>query len=217
MSMPSRSGASAPPQTMAASPASRRMPSNAAACWPRVTSGPMRVSSRRGSPTLVLLSLAASASATASALSAGTKMRRIAVHFCPAFTVISRTTSRTKASKAALPGAGIRRQQRRVDAVGFDIDRHAPRHHVGVAAHARRRIGRAGERDHVVRGERVEQITGAAAEQAQRTVRQDLGGDHVLHHGVRQQARSRRQAWRAPARRRAAPPPPSPTAPSSGN
>ena len=80
------------------------MPSNAAACWPRVTSGPMRVSLARGSPTLVPLSLAASASATASAFSAGTKMRRIAVHFCPAFTVISRTTSRTKASKAAPPG-----------------------------------------------------------------------------------------------------------------
>ena len=32
-------------------------------------------------------------------------MRRIAVHFCPAFIVISRTTSRTKASKAALPAA----------------------------------------------------------------------------------------------------------------
>jgi hypothetical protein len=49
--------------------------------------------------------LAASASATASALSAGAKMRRMAVHFWPAFTVISRTTSRTKASKAAVPGA----------------------------------------------------------------------------------------------------------------
>ena len=32
-------------------------------------------------------------------------MRRIAVHFCPAFTVISRTTSRTKASNAAPPPA----------------------------------------------------------------------------------------------------------------
>jgi hypothetical protein len=63
----------------------------------------MRVSAARGSPTLVPLSLAASASATAFASPAGTKMRRIAVHFCPALTVISRTTSRTKASKAALP------------------------------------------------------------------------------------------------------------------
>ena len=67
LSMPSSSGASAPPHTIAASDAKRRMPSNAAACWPRVTTGPMRVSACRGSPTLVALSLAASASATASA------------------------------------------------------------------------------------------------------------------------------------------------------
>src|SRR5215831_9749928 len=105
LSMPSSVGASAPPQTIAASDAKRRMPSNAAACWPRVTSGPMRVFACRGSPTLVPLSFSASASATASAFPAGTKMRRIAVHFCPAFTVISRTTSRRKASKATLPGA----------------------------------------------------------------------------------------------------------------
>jgi hypothetical protein len=93
-----------PPQTIAASAAKRRMPSNAAACWPRVTSGPMRVSACRGSPILVPLSFSANASAIASAFPEGTKTRRIAVHFCPAFTVISRTTSRRKASKAALPG-----------------------------------------------------------------------------------------------------------------
>src|SRR5258708_15431623 len=49
LSMPSRVGASVPPQTIAASVAKRRMPSNAAACWQRVTSGPMRVSACRGS------------------------------------------------------------------------------------------------------------------------------------------------------------------------
>jgi hypothetical protein len=96
--MPSSSGASSEPQTKAASAASLRMPLSAAACCARVTSGPMRVSSRRGSPTLVPASFAASASAIAAAASAGTRMRRIAVHFWPAFTVISRTTSRRKAS-----------------------------------------------------------------------------------------------------------------------
>ena len=104
LSMPSSSGASAPPQTIAASQAKRRIPSNAAACCARVTRGPMRVSACRGSPTLVVLSFPESASATASAISAGTKMRRIAVHFCPALTVISRTVSRTKASNAAPAG-----------------------------------------------------------------------------------------------------------------
>ena len=37
--------------------------------------------------------------------SAGTKMRRMAVHFCPALIVISRTTSRTNASNASPPPA----------------------------------------------------------------------------------------------------------------
>src|SRR5256885_2661106 len=104
-SMPSSGGALAPPQRTVASDAKRRMPSNAAACWARVTSGPMRVSACRGSPTFVALSFAASASATASVVCAGTKMRRMAVHFCPALMVISRTISRTNASKAAPAGA----------------------------------------------------------------------------------------------------------------
>jgi hypothetical protein len=108
-SMPSSLGASLPPAITLASPASRPIPSSAAACCARVTSGPMRVVSLRGSPTVVLASRAASASATAPARSAGTRTRRIAVHFWPAFTVISRATSLTKASNAgvaaATPGA----------------------------------------------------------------------------------------------------------------
>jgi hypothetical protein len=36
---------------------------------------------------------------------AGASTRRIAVHFCPAFSVISRATSLTKASKAVVAGA----------------------------------------------------------------------------------------------------------------
>ena len=185
--MPSSAGASAPPQTIEASDAKRRMPSNAAACWPRVTTGPMRVSAARGSPTLVALSLAASASATASACAAATKMRRIAVHFCPAFTVISRTTSRTKASKAAPPARRAGRQQRRVDAVGLDVHRHALGHDIGMAAHAR-----------AVSAEPVNATTSSEPSASRRSpappqirlsapVRQHLGRDHVLHHGMRQE------------------------------
>ena len=44
------------------------------------------------------------ASAAAPYTACGTKMRRMAVHFWPALTVISRTTSRTSRSKAGLPG-----------------------------------------------------------------------------------------------------------------
>ena len=65
----------------------------------------MRTLSLRGLPTVMPASLAPMASAAASYTSAGTRMRRIAVHFWPDFTVISRTTSRTSRLKASLPGA----------------------------------------------------------------------------------------------------------------
>ena len=45
------------------------------------------------------------ACAAASACAAGTIALRIAVHFWPAFAVISRTTSRTNASNSGWPGA----------------------------------------------------------------------------------------------------------------
>ena len=65
----------------------------------------MRTVSLRGSPTVMRDSLAAIASEAAPTRSAGTNTRRIAVHFCPDFTVISRTTSLTNRSKDSLPGA----------------------------------------------------------------------------------------------------------------
>ena len=183
----------------------------------RVTSGPMRVSSSRGSPTLVPLSFAASASAIASAASAGTKMRRIAVHFCPAFTVISRTTSRMKASKAAPPGAAPGASSAALMLSASMLTGTLLATTLAWPRTRARGVGGAGERDHVIGGERVEQIAGAAAEQAQRALRQHLGRDHVAAPWHAPAARSRKRAWRAPACRRGALRPPSPTAPSSGN
>ena len=84
-------------------------------------------------------------------------------------------------------GRGLRRKQRRIDAVGLDVHRHAPCHHVGMAAHARAGVGRAGKGDEIVTGERSEELAGAAAQEAQRTIGQHLGGDDVLHHRMRQQ------------------------------
>ena len=114
-------------------------------------------------------------------------MRRIAVHFCPAFTVISRTTSRTKASKAALPGdepgassAALMLSASMLTGTLFVTTLAWPRTRA-------RGVGRAGERDDVIGAERVEEIAGAAADEAQRAVRQHLGGDHVLHHGMREE------------------------------
>jgi hypothetical protein len=65
----------------------------------------MRTVSLRGLPTVVLARRADTASATAPYTSAGTSTRRMAVHFWPDFTVISRATSLTSSSKASEPGA----------------------------------------------------------------------------------------------------------------
>ena len=64
----------------------------------------MRTSSRAGSPTTVFASRARSRVATASTCDRGTIARRIAVHFWPAFTVISRATSLTKRSNSSSSG-----------------------------------------------------------------------------------------------------------------
>ncbi len=62
--------------------------------------------SARGSPTTTRCAIRSrTASTTASWRSAGTITRRIAVHFCPAFTVISVTTEATNAVNSGLPGS----------------------------------------------------------------------------------------------------------------
>ena len=65
----------------------------------------MRTPSLLGSPTRTPPSRLPSAATTSSTKGRGTNVRRIAVHFCPAFTVISRTTSFTKRSNSSVPGA----------------------------------------------------------------------------------------------------------------
>ncbi len=70
-----------------------------------LTSAPMVTPAAPGSPTFTLARRPEIASCTASMCAAGTKVRRMAVHFCPAFTVISRTTSFTKRSNSGVPGA----------------------------------------------------------------------------------------------------------------
>ena len=73
--------------------------------WLQLTSAPMRLPSSRGSPTVVLASRSRIAASTASRCSAGAMARRMAVHFCPALTVISLTTSLTNRSNSGVPGA----------------------------------------------------------------------------------------------------------------
>lgn len=65
---------------------------------------PMRTPSSDGSPTTTLLSRSRRRVATASMCLAGTMARRMAVHFCPALVVISRTTSLMYRSNSSLSG-----------------------------------------------------------------------------------------------------------------
>ncbi len=65
----------------------------------------MRTPSTAGSPITTLASRAASALITSSSMPRGTRVRRMAVHFCPAFVVISRTTSLMNRSNSSVPGA----------------------------------------------------------------------------------------------------------------
>ena len=68
----------------------------------RLASAPIRADA--GSPTVTFASRAEAASTTASTCSAGTNARRIAVHFWPAFTVISVVRPFTKRSNSSVPG-----------------------------------------------------------------------------------------------------------------
>ncbi|MNU77638.1 hypothetical protein D3C71_672170 [compost metagenome] len=69
---------------------------------------PIVVSSFCGSPTTTLASLAVSFSCTVANKLSGTKARRIAVHFWPAFVVISRKTSRTNKSIVSSFASGLK-------------------------------------------------------------------------------------------------------------
>ncbi len=65
----------------------------------------MRTPSMRGSPTTVRARRACSAVTTSASRSRGTSALRIAVHFCPAFTVISRATSAMNSSNSGVPAS----------------------------------------------------------------------------------------------------------------
>src|SRR5512133_3581005 len=151
----SRSG---PPTTTSAPRPSSATARPTSASWPRLTSGPMVVSSSRGSPTRTSASRSASASTTAPTRPAGTSARRMAVHFCPVFWVSSRTTSVTNSRSSSVPGAasGPRTEQ-------FSLPDHG-----GVAAQLAGGGRRPGEGDGVLAGEVVEQVADAAAQQLDR-------------------------------------------------
>ena len=88
------------PNTSSAEPRSAWTALRTSSRWSRLASAPIRTSSLAGLPTVTFASRAAIASVTSSAMAAGTMTRRIAVHFWPAFTVISVTTPLTNRSNS---------------------------------------------------------------------------------------------------------------------
>ena len=92
------------PKTISASAAMRAIMSRTPSRSPTDASAPIRERSSPGRPIAVWPSLSDSAAITARSWAAGTSTRRIAVHFCPAFEVISRCTSRTNRSNSGVPG-----------------------------------------------------------------------------------------------------------------
>ena len=110
-----------------------------------------RTPSSRGSPTLVLAQPLARAPARPRRdAAAGAMARRIAVHFCPALTVISVATSLTNRSNSGVPGAasGPSSEALRLSLLGDEADDLARDHRVRLELHRGRR--RAGEADHVL-------------------------------------------------------------------
>ena len=79
----------------------------------RPASAPIRTPSSAGLPTTTVASRSLAASATWSASAAGTRARRIAVHFWPALTVISVTSCPMYRSNSGVPGpdSGPRMEQ----------------------------------------------------------------------------------------------------------
>src|SRR6266436_3063527 len=100
----SPSGAALPNAAFPSAPSLATPSRTSASCAP-VASGPMRASSSAGLPTRTAFRPSARSSRTVAAWAAGTSTRRIAVHFWPAFCVMSRSTSFRKVSYMSPPGS----------------------------------------------------------------------------------------------------------------
>ena len=126
-----------------------RARSPTSACCAFEASAPIFTPSTAGSPTLTLARRSRSRAAIASRCRRGTIARRIAVHFWPALTVISRATSLAKRSNSSSSGRHVGAEDGGVERIGLGVERDRARQQVGVAAQLQRRVGRAGEGDDV--------------------------------------------------------------------
>ena len=148
----------------------RRPPRAPSRSWSRLASAPICTPSSRGSPIRTLASRSASASWTASRCSAGAMARRMAVHFWPALTVISRATSLTNRSNSGVPGAA---SGPRIEALRLSrsaTKRTLSRAITGCDLQLHRGRRRAGEADHVLQRQMIEQVAGRAHDQLQRAL-----------------------------------------------
>ena len=130
----------------------------------------MRVSSARGSPTLVFASRSPRACSTASRYCAGAMARRMAVHFCPAFTVISVATSLIEI-ELRRSGPGVRPKQGGVEAVLLRHEADGLPHYDGVRPKLERGVGGPREADDVLAGQMVEQVADSADDKLDRARR----------------------------------------------
>ncbi len=137
----------------------------------------MRTPSARGSPTVTLRSAARNASTTSAAAAAGTRALRMAVHFCPALTVISRATSLTNKSNSALPGTASGARMLEFNESVSAMKGTACRMTAGCTRRGSRRVRRPGEGHDVLAIQMIEEIAQAAAHQLQRTLGKDLRFD----------------------------------------
>ena len=102
-SAPITSTCSGSPDTMVPAPSSALSDRRTSSRCSRLASAPIRTSGLAGLPTVTFASRSRAAAVTASISGAGTNARRIAVHFCPALTVISVTSCLTYRSNSGVP------------------------------------------------------------------------------------------------------------------
>ena len=151
----------------------------------------MRTPSIAGSPTFTPASRFFSAATTSSTIPAGTNVRRIAVHFCPAFTVISFTTSFTKRSNSSLPGAASGPSMEKLSESASWLKRTLCSRIARPLRELQPGRGRPGERDGVLTAEMIEQVARAAADELEAARRQDARLDDGARDDLGEVARHR--------------------------
>ena len=116
----------------------------------------------------------------------GAMTRRMAVHFWPAFTVISRATSLTKRSNSGVPGAASGPRIAALRLSASMVKRMEFSTIAALAAELAAGPGGAGEGDDVLAGDVVEQVAGRAGDELDGALGQDAALDDAADHELGQ-------------------------------